>query len=84
MVMRHPVLQPTPERGNLLFHPVALLVVLVASALLKSGTAAEAAGAKPGAPPGASDHAKAAARLLPAGLRVVTAVPYSTTLPISF
>ncbi len=73
MVMRHPVLQPTPEHGNLLFHPAALLVVLVASALLKAGTAAEAAGAKPGAAPGASDHAEATARLLPAGPRVVTA-----------
>src|SRR5580692_1141415 len=43
---RQPVLQPRPCGSNLFLHPAALLVILVASALLKSGHAAEATPAK--------------------------------------
>lgn len=42
-IERHPVLRPHPAGDNLYLHPTALLVALVASALLKSGHAAEAA-----------------------------------------
>src|SRR5271165_2464366 len=41
MIERNPVLQPKPSGDNLLLHPAALLVMLVASAFLKSGHAAE-------------------------------------------
>lgn len=43
MIERHPVLRPKPSGDNLFLHPAALLVMLVASAFLKSGHAAEAA-----------------------------------------
>ncbi len=43
MIERHPVLRPKPTGNNLFLHPAALLVMLVASAFLKSGHAAEAA-----------------------------------------
>jgi len=46
MIERHPVLRPRPKGDNLFFHPMALLVVLVTSAFLKSGRAAGAAPAK--------------------------------------
>ncbi len=46
VIERHPVLQPRPSGDNLFLHPAALLVMLVASALLKSGHAAEAASAR--------------------------------------
>src|ERR1700761_1867789 len=36
LIERHPVFRPRPRADNLLFHPAALLVLLVASALLKS------------------------------------------------
>jgi hypothetical protein len=39
-IERHPILQPRPKGDNLFLHPAALLIVLVASALLKSGHAA--------------------------------------------
>lgn len=42
VIERQPVLQPRPRGNNLFLHPAALLVILVASALLKSGHAAEA------------------------------------------
>ncbi len=43
MIERHPVLRPKPSGDNLYLHPAALLVMLVATAFLKSGHAAEAA-----------------------------------------
>ena len=43
MVARNPVLRPARRDENVTFHPSALLVVLVASALLKMNHAAEAA-----------------------------------------
>jgi len=46
VIERQPVLQPRPNGNNLFLHPAALLVMLVASALLKSGHAAEATPAK--------------------------------------
>lgn len=42
MIERHPVLRPKPSDNNLFLHPASLLVVLVASALLKAGHAAAA------------------------------------------
>ena len=52
VIERHPVLRPTRRNENVTLHPSALLVLLVASALLKMGHAAEAA---------ADRHATAAA-----------------------
>ena len=46
LVERQPVLQAPRPRGNVVLHPSALLVMLVATLLLKSGHAAEAAAAK--------------------------------------
>jgi hypothetical protein len=46
LVDRQPVLQTPRPRGNVVLHPSALLVMLVATILLKSGHAAEAAAAK--------------------------------------
>jgi hypothetical protein len=46
VIERQPVLQSRPRGNNLFLHPAALLVILVASALLKSGHAAEATPAK--------------------------------------
>ena len=43
---RHPVLRPQRNGDNLFLHPAALLVVLVTSALLKSGHASEVAPAR--------------------------------------
>jgi hypothetical protein len=40
---RHPVLRTKPSGDNLFLHPAALLVMLVATAFLKAGAAAEAA-----------------------------------------
>jgi hypothetical protein len=49
LVERHPVLRPTKQQAsNVSWHPSALLLVLVASALLKMGHNAEAAPARPG------------------------------------
>src|SRR5665213_3322543 len=47
LVERHPILQPARQRDNVTLHPSALLVVLVASALLKMAHTAEAASARP-------------------------------------
>ena len=58
MMERHPVLRPRSGRDNLFLHPAAILIVLVTSAFLKAGHAANAApvktsdsatGGKPGA-----------------------------------
>ena len=59
MIERHPVLRPKPSGDNLFMHPAALLVMLVATAFLKSGHAAEAASGNGngGATSGASDAA---------------------------
>jgi hypothetical protein len=46
-LQRHPALRPQPTADNLLLHPSALLVMLVATAFLRAGHAAEAATAKP-------------------------------------
>jgi hypothetical protein len=46
LVDRQPLLQAPRARGNVVLHPSALLVMLVATLLLKSGHAAEAAAAK--------------------------------------
>jgi hypothetical protein len=48
LVERHPVLRPARQTGNVTWHPSALLLVLVASALLKMGHNAEAAPVRPG------------------------------------
>jgi hypothetical protein len=50
LVDRHPVLRPAQQTSNVTWHPSALLIVLVASALLKMGHNAEAAPARPGDP----------------------------------
>jgi hypothetical protein len=46
-LQRHPALRPQPTADNLLLHPSALLVMLVATAFLRTGHAAEAAPTKP-------------------------------------
>jgi hypothetical protein len=43
MIERSQILRPPPSGDNLFLHPTALLIVLVASAFLKAGYAAEAA-----------------------------------------
>ncbi len=48
LVERHPVLRPERKASNVSWHPSALLLVLVASALLKMGHSAEAAPARHG------------------------------------
>ncbi len=60
MIERHPVLRPKPTGNNLFLHPAALLVMLVASAFLKSGHAAEAASSHGGAGSGSSAASDAA------------------------
>ena len=50
LVDRHPMLQPQRRDDNVVFHPSALLVLLVASALLKTAHAAEAAAAPSSGP----------------------------------
>jgi hypothetical protein len=68
MIERHPVLRPRPKGDNLFFHPAALLVVLVTSAFLKSGHAAEAAPAKPATAEASTwKHREAIAVGVPAG-----------------
>jgi len=67
LVERHPVLQTERRGDNVAFHPSALLIVLVASALLKAGHAAEAASAR------AAEASSADADQVP--LRVSAALP---------
>lgn len=54
MIERHPLLRPKPNGNNLFLHPAAFLVMLVASALLKAGHAADAT---PAARQGTADAA---------------------------
>jgi hypothetical protein len=73
LIERQPVLHSLPRGNNLFLHPAALLVMLVAAALLKSGHAAEAAPVKAvaDAPEGKSRDAASAAALASAAAETI-------------
>ena len=90
MIGRHPVLRPQPRNDNLFFHPSALLVMLVASALLKSGhadaaaplKAAELVAAKERAPVIAALAAAVVVALVAEAADLVAAVAVAPVLPV--
>jgi hypothetical protein len=71
MVDRNPVLRPARREDNVTIHPSALLVMLVASALLKMSHAAEAAAVERPAGVPASDPDAAPLRITIAGVEHV-------------
>jgi hypothetical protein len=68
MVERNPILRPARREENVAFHPSALLVMLVASALLKMSHAAEAAAVERPAGVPAPDPDAAPLRITIAGV----------------
>jgi hypothetical protein len=74
-IERHPVLRAKSTDENLLLHPAGLLIMLVATAFLKAGSAAAATPTH-----GASGAADAAGDAKPRGTAVPTAAPVTVTI----